>query len=378
VLISFVQASTPAASQIPKWMLCLCHALKPKTVRCQQGLASYSFNLGVTASPYVPPPNINLNSEPYGYEHLLYQVGGSPSVNGFPRAVSPGAYNEDVGRTAWSSLIVFMTREDDPMSTVVPATDTTTWVTNVSAFAMPQNAEGVGWNNSGGLAYQAGLEVPIHTPLLAVFANFLSNGSINPVRYGLFTNVGSGDALWAATQFFQLRHKNSNLGTKKHTKFHSIDFLRFADTGAIYAQKLLQTALKDNSFAPTVTPTIVDDIQCPLSLQEFQLLLRNEIAYTYVDTQVGCQAIYPRGVSGSSENEFVPFIMSSSTIPLSSVGMKLPIMLTENVKSLTGRWVEAKKIQPSFFLPCSGPVSGRSVRFVKLHFRIPRIYLSCF
>jgi len=146
--------------------------------------------------------------------------------------------------------------------------------------------------------------------------------------------------------------------TRKAPHYMFIDFLEFADVLAQYVQ-LLQTQKATGLAAQTalLDPT---PYQCPLTLQEMQLLLRNEIMYVMGVSQAGGQSILPRIPLTNNSNEFVPFASGTTTCSTTSVGMKLPKAFVENIKSLSfvngdlDRKGKKVKYSPTFYIPVLG------------------------
>ncbi len=351
VLLSYIKATVPGSNMLPLWLQNLGQALAPKTVPCDKGHVFYRFVPNITSLPWVPPANTTIGSTSYGYEFLLY-VTGTTNVDLFPVAVAPGGYTEADGAAAWASLAGFMRIDGAYHTEIIPLRETT-WKKNVSAFGFPAGQEGLGYGTAGGQAYQAGLEVPVHNPVLSVFANFLTQG-INPSRYARFTNMFGGDACFAASTFYGLWH-HKWLGTKRNPKFHAIDFLQFGDVLAQWVAALQQKSMQDNAYVATLNGDFTQT-QCPITLQEFLLIVRNEMMSLYNVTQVSTQSIYPRAPASDTNNEFVPYICGSNTVGLGTTGVKIPMMLAENMKSLVGRMVLYSKggTDPMWFSPILG------------------------
>jgi hypothetical protein len=351
VFLAYVRGTVPQASSLPYWVQCFGQALAPKVVKFELGWVQYRFLMLTTGTQYVPPPNFPIGAIAYGYEWLLY-VPGSGSIDLFPKAAPPSSYSDSDGFNAWTSLAQFMTVKGNKMSSVMPLTETT-WKKNVSAYAIPQITEGSGVGGAGGMCFLAGHEVPIHNPLLSVFASVDSTGDgVSPFRYPKFANSFSGDAMFAGAAFCQLMDFRF-LNQKRMPRFHYVDFLEFGDVLAIYASKLLSAKFSDTSAQTQITdPTAY---QCPLSLQEVLLVLRNEIMCLFNRSQVAVQANYPRVPANGQANEFVPYICSSTTVGLKMTGMKLPIPFAENLKSLMYRMVYFHKDKdPLVFSPVLG------------------------
>lgn len=351
VLIAYIQATTPSALSLPKWLQDYGQALAPKKARMQNGWVFYKFDLGFLTLPYAPPANIPVGYVGYGVDQLLWEQAATGEVDLFPQAAPPSGYTDSGGSVAWASLAQFMVFDGLPQTEVVPLR-TSTWSKNVSAFAMPVNPEGLGYGTAGGIIFQASLEVPVWTPTLSVFANELAEGAINPGRYGLITVAGGGDPIWSGV--LASSHVPKLFSSPRNSRFHAIDFLEFADVIGIWATQLLNTALLDTAFQSTFQATPAN-ATCPLTLQEMQLILKNELMVFFNSTQCGVQSLYPRAPATSGSIEFLAYPCSSSTVGLSSSSMKLPLFIVENLRSLSARWVEFGKGKTSmFFVPILG------------------------
>jgi hypothetical protein len=333
VLLAYVRGTTPTATSLPYWVQCLGQALAPKVAKFELGWIQYRFLALTTGTQYVPAPNFPTGAPAYGYEWLLF-VMGSGDVDLFPKAVAPSAYSDQDGYTAWSSLAQFMTVAGNKMSQVLPLCDTT-WKRNVSCFAVPQIIEGYGVGAGGGMAYNAALEVPLHNPLLGVFASVdVTGDGVSPFRYPKFSSSFAGDAMFAGAAFSQLMDFRY-LNQKRMPRVHYVDFLEFGDVLAIYCSKLLTAKFNDTTAQTSIQTPLT--FQCPLTLQETLLILRNEIMALFNRSQVAFQANYPRVPATGSSNEFQPYLCSSNTVSLGYTGMKLPLPFVENMKSLMYR-----------------------------------------
>jgi hypothetical protein len=355
VLLAYIKGTTPKATALPLWLQEFGQALSPKRVPMGTGgLAAYRFIVSISTDPFVPFANQTIGSPVYGYEHLLWIPTNAAPIDGFPIAGAPGGYTDEKGLDAWSAVANFM-QSTRRASTQICPLKTTAWSNSVSAFAMPTIPEGLGFGGSavsGGRLFMSGLEVPVRTPHLGVFANFLLDGSVAPARYGRFSQSSAGDSLWAS-QWFHSVTPSKSISTKRPTMFHFVDFLEFGDVAALWCTFLNFQAIQDASFATTLSAP--SDLTCPLSLQEFLLCVRNDMMVLYGSTQPGCQSIYPRSPDAMIDNEFVPFLTSTNCVGLASCGIKLPQMLVENMKALIGRTVHfGRHSNDQFFCPVLG------------------------
>jgi hypothetical protein len=171
--------------------------------------------------------------------------------------------------------------------------------------------------------------------------------------------------------FNTLLQSPKSLSFRKNPRLKFVDFLEFLDVLALYVSAL-QTQAMNTPGGPVSIPA--SSLQCPLSLQELGLLFRNEMMTIFSDSQSAVQASYPRYPLALTDNEFVPFVMSSTTVPLQGTAMKLPIYIVENLKCLKGRPLRkvAKNGQKKL-LSVSLPVIGQYYEdvLVQAEYRYP-------
>jgi len=361
ILASYVSAGTVAATDLPYWFLCLCHAVSPKEVPFQQGAISYAMSL--SQQGYTPPALNPVGPIVFDNDWNVY-VPGSVTADLFPIGISPDALPADGGLAAWNSLMEFMSDNDNGpqkgVNKIVPSSTATPYKKNVSAFAVPSAPEGGGFTESGGWGYNAQLEVPIMTPILGTFCSVdLVEGSTSPVRYPVFATASSGDSL-SMTHFISTIHP-TNWGFKRYVRYHPVDFLALGNVLALWVSALQNTFFTD----PEVTISLANGglqfgtYQCPLTLQEMLLLFRNEVMNAFKDTQSGVQSLFPNAPISDTDNVFVPFVSSATTCAQGSIGMKLPLSLVENIRSLVGRHIKGLKAEHDIlsFIPVLGKMS---------------------
>jgi len=120
-------------------------------------------------------------------------------------------------------------------------------------------------------------------------------------------------------------------------KFKFIDFREFHEVVAIWASKIVTQYWADPANNVSVSQGGTQDpttTQCPLTLQELGLILRNEIMFIFGATQVGVQSLLPILPQSSTENVFHPFLMGNTGTAVQSYKMKLPLPLIENLRGL--------------------------------------------
>jgi len=218
-----------------------------------------------------------------------------------------------------------------------PLSTKTGYETNVSAFAVNTSAEGGGFANIGGYVELAQLEVPIFDPLFAVFSPNLVQDQTD--RFFNLSTATSGDSVFLGGAMSSLFHPGQ-WSMKRYPKFHSVDFLEFADVLSNWVS-LVQTALLNDPQVNVSTEVGGPDpalFVCPLTIQEQNLLLRNVIMSAFKDTQALVQGLYPRQPQPGNDNEFVAYVASATTCPINAGGMQLPLFMIENIRALVARW----------------------------------------
>jgi len=228
---------------------------------------------------------------------------------------------------------------------------------NVSSFATNSCPQGGGTQTIGGMASTAQLEVPILTPFLSVMAPAPLVGCVDPIRFPEWATSTAGDPIWAG---YVASNTPLNLWNyKRHPKFHFIDFLEIGDVMAQFVQALQNTFFLDpdtiGALASTTSGLTPLNYQCPLSLQEMLILLRNEVLSSW-KTQSGVQGLYPITASSDSDNQFVAYVVGSTTASQGATGMLLPQSLVENLKALQIHSVHGKNPHDEL---CFVPILGQ-------------------
>jgi len=329
----FANAAIPPSTSLPYWMWALGRSISPKTVRFDQGDISYKYDQAVGSNS---GSNLQIGPIAYGYLQTLY-VPSPTLVDGFPVAVAPTVTTSP--QIAFQSLIAYAETEKTRNSQVSGPCPTV-FDRDVSSFAQVFAASGGGYKDYGGVGYSAGLEVPIHTPLLTAFAPPIGNsgdlGQSN--RFSSWVTQFGGDSMYSAACLSTLLPVHL-WKTKIRPKFKFIDFLEMGEVIALWASKIVTQWWSDQMgvIAEEVITLAPVTAQCPITLQEMQLLLRNEVLALTVQCQIGTQGLYPIRPQTPSDKEFIAFGMGSNTVPLGLLGMKLPQPFVENMKALIQR-----------------------------------------
>jgi len=342
-LINYANGTNQTVVAMPYWFLCLCQAITPKSVPYQRSRIAYTFDAAFS----VGSGAIDVGPSSYGEKWYAY-VPSSSVVNHFPSGVPPTAYTTANGELAWASLGQFMV-ENKPdwrarLTAVVPSTTKTSWSQDVSCYAASLVAQG-GGQGSGGWAYQAQHEVPVHAPAFSCFIDLTGTQSdaTDVARWPTRVTIAAGDATVLAGKMSMLQSEDK-WKSKIYDVFKAIDFLQGCDimAQALGAMLTAYAAWPDNNAQLQASNPTFASLQCPLSMQEFQILFRNEVSYALASSIPFTQTLYPALPSSGSINYFMAYIYGSNTIPISSCGMKLPTPMIENIKSFVSLTVDKK------------------------------------
>jgi len=367
LLANYAQDLPVPVTELPYWLLSLGHAISPKSVPFGQGKVSYTFTLEGTFPLTAPLPfNQPIGAIVYPYKYIYGNPSGA-TINSFPVAADPGGtYSDQAGASAFQELCQFMqnnnTSKELEASRMVPSSAKTSFLEDVSVFALFTQAEGLGATGGGGGIYgQLQLEVPIFHPILALFASGMDTTvPAFATRCFNWALPISGDPCLLGAMMSSCLTEGQ-LSARRNHRFKAIDFLEFGDVVAQWVQQIVQALLNDSMTYTGQTPAaVVLATACPITLQEMLLLLRNTIMGAFKDSQSAVQGIYPFPPVNAGDKEFVPYTASSSTCSLNTLDMHLPIPLIENIRALTSRVITHAKNPDDviWYLPVLGQYNG--------------------
>jgi len=367
IITAYATGNIPQITNLPYWLLCLCQAIAPSNVPFQQGKIAYSWS-----KPGTPPSDsqVLIGYGPYGYVWNANAPAGG-NVDGFPLSAEQdlSGYTPENGAAAFSELTLFMAQQaigsNVANSKIVPISMKTRYETNVSAFCVNTIAEGTGFGQIGGFVQQVQLEVPIFDPLFGVFSQNIPIYQTD--RFFNLSVTSSGDSVFLGGVMSDICPEEQ-WGQKRYPKFHAIDFLEFADVLSQWVSLTQTSLINDPQYSTSENVGGPDNgsFQCPLTLQEQNLLLRNVIMSAFKETQPAVQSLLPR-LPQPNANEFVPFVASATTCALNAGGMLLPQLMIENIRALVARWVSMAKpknnanVSPSdvqWWIPVLGQYEG--------------------
>jgi len=126
---------------------------------------------------------------------------------------------------------------------------------------------------------------------------------------------------------------------KRPPRFHQVDFLEVVEVMAQWAGYLVTQFFLDpaNNVALAFgenQSVQAGNMTCPITFQEFSLILRNELMVLFGDTQAGVQGLSVED-PGGGYGSFSPLMAGSTTCGITSSQMKMPIGIIENLRSLS-------------------------------------------
>jgi len=360
ILAQFAAGGIPAVAKLPYVVLAFGRALSPKSAGLDLGKASFAFTTLAAGNPLSQQV---IGFAPYGFQWTLGYVPTVPvPINGFPLLsfAGLGAPTDDQAQAAFAEMNLFLTNSDtgNPAYRSVALNEKTRLDNDVSTFTFLTSAVGYGSGGSGtsGFGGVAALEVPIFRPFLAAFNQYNFTDDTNN-RWSNLNVPIAGDSLFVGASMSSLIHEK-DWGFKRYPKFHAVDFLEFGEVLAMWVQAIQQAAMNDPTgqwAATEATPAqTIASYQCPLTLQEMFLLLRNVMMTAFKDTQAGVQGLGPYLPSSGTDNQFVPFGVSAGTCLLTPIDMKLPRAFVENIRALVYRITHRSATDLEYFIPVLG------------------------
>lgn len=358
ILYSYAAAAPIVCPKMPQWLRDLGAAISPTIVPFQLGQGSYKFSSSAFSGPLGARP---IGDASYGYYWNPVGVNTGVVTNMFP--VSSGltntAYNTELGCVAFQTLVQFMAEnEDDDRSKLVDYSSPSKYEKDVSAYCEVAAQLGLGEGYVGGVASLSQLEVPIFHPILS---KFVAPGASdeNITRFYNFAIQTGGDSLFLGAALSSYLTRNE-WKARRAPRFHPIWFDEFADVAAHWITGVIQTNYNEaiTPVGPGPFPTT-----CPLTFQDFCLLLRATLMCNFADTQPMVQSLYPREPQSSTDPEFVPFVAGANTCALADPGMQLPTPLIENMRCLTGRKFQVGKNEHDvlMYIPVLGNYANRNL-----------------
>jgi hypothetical protein len=336
--------------KVPKWLANYGCAISPKIINTKGGSYDYSW-LTNQNDNYGPPSFVPCNL-PIGYETLIGYQPGTPEVNDFPTAiVSPVVITEDEG--SFNALVTFMAQKSKAWEMVSPGEHVSAFGRDVSAFAQRVVTQGNS-NFDGGAEYVAANEIPITLPAVTCAKN-----SSSPIFDGLrSTHCATSFAGSTACFPFLATNCNNNKGvfTRVAPVAAPIDFNEFVEVMALAVSKVQTIAAKSGVFQGTF-----DELQCPISLQEFKLVLRDQIMRQFSTSQYYGTTYNHDLPEDGSDRVFQPFMSGVSTC--ATPGMYeflLPLEVVENIRALG--MVEAQQGKKVIiYYPVLGQMNGDNI-----------------
>lgn len=338
IIQAAIFGATPLIQSGPLWLVQLCKCIASKQARLGNTIFSYKPTTDAAAGTVLTPRQ-PIGPPQYNYEYNFSIPGGATPVDGFTVGVD-ATLPFDEGETAWQSLVQFLQSYNNPQEKSIPfSSPLHNAEKTVSMFGVNFDRRGGGKGGIGGYYSLCGSETPIYQPVLALMGASGQDSNVTPSdRVSYFTRKVAGDSLWMTNVMSTLGF--AGWEQDRPTHFHSIDFLEFGTVLATWAAEIVTQFLADLSNVTELNSTVGPaSLVCPLTLQEFLLLLRNEMMMIFKRSQAAVQSLYPLSPVNLQDNQFVAFLSSSTTCPINGTGMKLPQSIVENMRSLTERYV---------------------------------------
>jgi hypothetical protein len=348
---SLIGNTPPLATRIPHAMLAAAQGLKSKVVTFGNGNVNYTATLDDFSQP---PASREVGYGSYGYSWNLFLPTQSFVNVRFPlMSTSVPGYTDTLGAAAFQQICQILTESDKAFEMTDVGT-ITSQMRDVSSFAWNlRTGKTVGLCTDGstvgaGANYTVGLEVPIRRPMFSTLASSVFQTSLPGRQDNLHAQVGGDATFLAVSQFSWFSEDKWEM--QRPPKFHWIDFGEISDVAGKWISGVQQAYITEKGTAIADPSTV----QCPLTFQEFNLILRNVVVQAFKETQCGVHAIYPITPQSVNDLQFVPFVMSTGTCYLAPNDLQIPLFLVENIRSLVMRQVARSKTDWEVFVPVLG------------------------
>jgi len=329
-----VNNAAPLMTVAPKWFVILYQSLQPKKTKFKTGTASYKFDVSTTGQyPFGanPPAVIPWTDTSVSYV-FGSPDGGGAMVNGYIQLVVAAGYTLDLGQASYEKLVQYFANEGTfPMWTEVPLDAELGLRFDLSSYAASSPEQGGAVGTSTGYLTEVFSEVYINTPLLSIFTQY----ELGLYRSFSEARMYGGTGCYTGARLQQLANMRE-INNKVRPVFKKVDFNEFYEVAALWLAGVLTQASGNILQEDATTPLI-----CPLTVQNFRILLRQAIISTTMEAQsMGQDLRY------FEEDAFYPFIVSSGTCGKQLANtMVLPIPLVENIRALMRRTFRAKDKQ---------------------------------
>jgi hypothetical protein len=320
---------------VPFWLRNVLQALQPKSVPFFGGKATYLYTSVETAPdmPQLQP----LGPTVWGYSlnWALPNV-AAPFINGFPvcNVWAPPAYDEVAGSAAFQRICQLMLDSQKDTGTLVPVNSPTVFLKDPSAFAPCQPIMGYGASVSSTgysgprFAHRIESETPCFSPILAGLVNL--SAFVN--RYPVHNHTFGGDPIFGSNMMSHVLEAKE-MHFKRQPIFKIVDFFMFYEVVASWVEGVQKASVKEFVNAQGNGA----QFQCPLTLQEVGILLRNVMMGAFKNTQSGVQGLGPLIPTTPNDNVYCALQAGIGTQYISPTDMKLPVFLIENIRALVFR-----------------------------------------
>jgi hypothetical protein len=343
--------SAPPFVSAPIGIVLLYQRLQPMILPYKTGSISYKFQ------PSMISPNEFGSTLPVSVDWYVSGIqwafglldGAGSNVNGYIILVQPTPYTDELGRVSYEALLNFYADEEKfPMWKRVDLSTPLT-LPDSSAFASCSPEQGIAVGNPCGTVTELFNETVIRSPLFSKFTAW-ENETYRTHDKAL---MSGGSGMYLGGRIMELTSINQ-IYNKRRPVFKMIDFNEFYEVIALTLGLALEQAQAN----------IVDinPIVCPLTVQDFRIMLRQTIMASFQHSQsLGQDLGY--GQSFTTTSDFCALLTSSGTVgrPAIAGNVMLPMIIVENIRSLQRRLVPAGKFGIVDFVPVWGVYNADQV-----------------
>jgi len=317
MLVNAQSGQYPEAINLPGWMWSLLQALVPKNVNWKTGKLNASWV--AEAVPVYNTGVVTMTQNGYSYSTVFgYQ--SIATVNGYTTLIphAPLVTQAD-GVLALQKLLVIFPQDLKMQKLVLQPEPLPFIADDVSAMAMcfPEIGSS-GLCDTGGLAVTAYSEKKINIPLVAHFAPY--QGDTNNFRGTWEYRKTGASPTYMMGRAWELGRKSE--WTNKLSPF--IKFYNF-DEYWIQLNLILAGALTQGSNYDTPAA----QGPCPLTAQQVQILLRQELLGTFSN-----DLAFDLRCDDVPFLPIIPFQVGNNGCPTANSGMRLPRFFVEAVRSV--------------------------------------------
>lgn len=344
------------ACKVPRWIADLGMAISPKNIDTISGTYRYSWQ---NATGNYGPKSFTPVNIPVGYEVQMFGIPSGSTINDFPilNTTAPDPTAAEIN-SAFNEVCTQLEKNypSGMWRLVDPEQCHGKFRKDASAWATRVVTQGNS-NINGGAEYVAANEVNITCPLLTanITQNSQDNFSDERSTHKSCTFAGS-IALFPALAGLV---SEKDLFMKIPPVCAPVDLNEFVETMANFVTDVITLSI--NGLNALEDP---QSLQCPLSLQELMLLLRDTLLRQFGECQIAGQFISHDVASDGSDRVFQPLLVGVNTcVNAANYQFILPLELVENIRCLGPIVNNVPNMRyPVIYMPVLGVYNGDTVQ----------------